>query len=147
MERDAFPGFLRMKALGNLVPPSMMMRLIVGLLALFGGFWTAFVLIFLNESRTTRCWVGSFTYDLVLHWYQRIGYSPFHHRCLFTLFASVFAGSYLSTCWFERIHFLPFLAHQRTLHSQVTEQACHDGSCGYDPPQCCAIGPLHFGPW
>jgi hypothetical protein len=59
MERDAFPGFLRMKALGNLVPPSMMMRLIVGLLAIFGGFWAAFILIFLNEDRLTRCWVWS----------------------------------------------------------------------------------------
>jgi hypothetical protein len=59
MERDAFPGFLRMKALGNLVPPSMMMRLIIGLLALFGGFWAAFILIFLNEDRLTRCWVWS----------------------------------------------------------------------------------------
>jgi len=59
MERDAFPGFLRMKALGNLVPPSMMMRLIVGLLAMFGGFWAAFILIFLNDDRQTRCWVSS----------------------------------------------------------------------------------------
>lgn len=59
MERDAFPGFLRMKALGNLVPPSATMRLIVGLLAMFGGFWAAFILIFLNEDRATRCWVGS----------------------------------------------------------------------------------------
>lgn len=60
MERDAFPGFLRMKALGNLVPPSMMMRLILGLLAMFGGFWAAFILIFLNEDRRTRCWVSPF---------------------------------------------------------------------------------------
>lgn len=60
MERDAFPGFLRMKALGNLVPPSMMMRLIIGLLAMFGGFWAAFILIFLDKSRLTRCWVSSF---------------------------------------------------------------------------------------
>jgi hypothetical protein len=50
MERDAFPGFLRQKALGNLVPPSMMMRLIIGLLSLFGGFWAAFVLIFLEST-------------------------------------------------------------------------------------------------
>ncbi|KAJ9130487.1 Regulator of G protein signaling superfamily [Coniochaeta hoffmannii] len=57
MERDAFPGFLRMKALGNLIPPTLIMRLIVGLVAMFGAFWTAFVLIFLNASRTTRCWV------------------------------------------------------------------------------------------
>lgn len=57
MERDAFPGFLRSKAMGNLVPPSMMLRLIIGLLALFGAFWTGFILIFLDYSRTTRCWV------------------------------------------------------------------------------------------
>ncbi|KAM7224518.1 protein rax1 [Rhypophila decipiens] len=57
MERDAFPGFLRMKALGNLIPPTLIMRLILGLVSIFGGFWAAFVLIFLNESRTTRLWL------------------------------------------------------------------------------------------
>ncbi|KAK0384181.1 hypothetical protein NLU13_8269 [Sarocladium strictum] len=57
MERDAFPGFLRMKALGNLIPPTLIMRLIVGLLAMFGGFWSAFILIFLDKSRETRCWL------------------------------------------------------------------------------------------
>ncbi|KAF2813027.1 regulator of G protein signaling superfamily [Mytilinidion resinicola] len=57
MERDAFPGFLQSKGLGNIVPPSMMMRLIIGLLALFGGFWTAFILIFRDASRSTRCWI------------------------------------------------------------------------------------------
>jgi hypothetical protein len=64
MERDAFPGFLRSKALGNLVPPSIMVRLILGLLALFGAFWTGFTLIFLNYSRQTRCWVSS----LIVWW-------------------------------------------------------------------------------
>jgi hypothetical protein len=59
MERDAFPGFLRAKALGNLVPISLMARLIVGLLALFGGLWAAFILIFLGKSRTERCWVSN----------------------------------------------------------------------------------------
>ncbi|KAJ4394121.1 Bud site selection protein, Revert to axial protein 1 [Gnomoniopsis smithogilvyi] len=57
MERDAFPGFLRMKALGNLIPPTLILRLIIGLVSMFGGFWAAFVLIFLNESRLTRCWL------------------------------------------------------------------------------------------
>ncbi|KAF4550731.1 Regulator of G protein signaling domain-containing protein 1 [Elsinoe fawcettii] len=57
MERDAFPGFLRMKALGNVVQPSMLLRLIVGLVALFGAFWTSFILIFLDYGRATRCWV------------------------------------------------------------------------------------------
>lgn len=57
MERDAYPGFLRAKALGNLVPPSLVMRLIIGLLAMFGAFWTSFILIFLDYSRAWRCWV------------------------------------------------------------------------------------------
>ncbi|KAI9682235.1 MAG: Bud site selection protein, Revert to axial protein 1 [Caeruleum heppii] len=57
MERDAFPGFLRAKALGNLVPPSMMLRLIIGLVSTFGGLWTSFILIFLNYSRQTRLWL------------------------------------------------------------------------------------------
>ncbi|KAL2129582.1 hypothetical protein VTI74DRAFT_7570 [Chaetomium olivicolor] len=57
MERDAFPGFLRMKALGNLIPPTLIMRLILGLVSMFGGFWAAFILIFINESRTTRLWL------------------------------------------------------------------------------------------
>lgn len=57
MERDAFPGFLRAKALGNIVAPSMMLRLIAGLIALFGALWTSFVLIFLDASRSRRCWI------------------------------------------------------------------------------------------
>ena len=58
MERDAFPGFLRMKALGNLVPPSMMFRLIGGLFALFAALWVGFVLIFLDYPRHLRVWVS-----------------------------------------------------------------------------------------
>jgi hypothetical protein len=57
MERDAFPGFLRMKALGNLIPPTLILRLIVGLVSMFGGFWAAFILIFLNENRSVRLWL------------------------------------------------------------------------------------------
>lgn len=58
MERDAFPGFLRSKALGNLVPSSVMARLVVGLLSMFGGFWAAFALIFLDiKPRGTRLWL------------------------------------------------------------------------------------------
>lgn len=58
MERDAFPGFLRAKALGNLVPTSMTLRLVIGLLAMFGAFWAGFILIFLNYDRQTRAWVS-----------------------------------------------------------------------------------------
>jgi hypothetical protein len=58
MERDAYPGFLQAKGLGNLVTQSMMMRLIVGLISFFAASWAAFILIFLDKSRSTRCWVG-----------------------------------------------------------------------------------------
>lgn len=57
MERDAFPGFLRQKALGNLIPATLILRLGIGLISMFGGFWAAFVLIFLNKSRLIRLWV------------------------------------------------------------------------------------------
>ncbi|KAF1851557.1 regulator of G protein signaling superfamily [Cucurbitaria berberidis CBS 394.84] len=57
MERDAYPGFLQNKGLGNLVPQSMMLRLIIGLISFFAAIWTSFILIFLNKSRATRCWV------------------------------------------------------------------------------------------
>lgn len=57
MERDAFPGFLRMRALANLTPPTMILHLVLGLLSLFAAFWVGFVLIFLDMDRKTRAWV------------------------------------------------------------------------------------------
>lgn len=63
MERDAFRPFLKAKGLGNLVPPSMMIRLVAGMISLFAALWAAFVLIFLNYSRQPRCWVR-FTFFL-----------------------------------------------------------------------------------
>ncbi|ESZ97304.1 hypothetical protein SBOR_2332 [Sclerotinia borealis F-4128] len=87
MERDAFPGFLRMKALGNLVPPSMMLRLIIGLLSMFAAFWVGFILIFLNYPHHTRVWlIIPFTigvYALCSHQYALdpiialVGYSEY----------------------------------------------------------------------
>lgn len=58
MERDAFPGFLQAKALGNLVPLSILVRLIIGLLSLGGGFWAGYYCILRMISRSTRCWVS-----------------------------------------------------------------------------------------
>lgn len=57
MERDAFPGFLRAKALGNLVPPSSFLRLCLGLLGMFGAFWAGFACILLDKPKHIRCWV------------------------------------------------------------------------------------------
>ncbi len=61
MERDAFPGFLRARAFGNLVPTSSTLRLILGLLPIFAAFWVAFVMIFLDYSRLIRVWVSFIT--------------------------------------------------------------------------------------
>ena len=58
MERDAFPGFLRAKVFGNIVPPSRFLRLVLGLIAFFAGMWAAFVLIFLDKPKRIRCWVS-----------------------------------------------------------------------------------------
>jgi hypothetical protein len=57
MERDAFPGFLQAKALGNLVPLSLLIRLIIGLSSLMAGFWGGYYMILRDEPRRTRCWV------------------------------------------------------------------------------------------
>ncbi|KAL8836697.1 MAG: hypothetical protein Q9170_002829 [Blastenia crenularia] len=55
MERDAFPGFLEAKALGNLVPPSLFLRLVVGLIITTVALWLAYTLIFFNAPKHIRC--------------------------------------------------------------------------------------------
>ncbi|KAL2808382.1 RGS domain protein [Aspergillus granulosus] len=57
MERDAFPGFLQAKALGNLVPLSIMARLAFALISFGGGFWGAFYVVLRDKPRHIRCWV------------------------------------------------------------------------------------------
>lgn len=57
MERDAFPGFLQAKALGNLVPLSIVVRLAFALINFGGGFWGAFYVVLKDKSRHIRCWV------------------------------------------------------------------------------------------
>lgn len=57
LEREIFPGFLATKALGNLVPLGALVRMVAGLVAVFGAVWTGFCLIFLDYSRTERVWV------------------------------------------------------------------------------------------
>ena len=64
MERDAFPGFLRAKAFGNLVPPSSFLRLCLGLLGIFGAFWAGFACILLDKPKHIRCWVSPTTEPL-----------------------------------------------------------------------------------
>lgn len=57
MERDAFPGFLQAKALGNLVPLSIVARLAFALISFGGGFWGAFYVVLRPKPRHIRCWV------------------------------------------------------------------------------------------
>ena len=114
MERDAFPGFLNSKALGNLVPPSMMLRLIVGLLAMFGGFWAAFILIFLNKPRYIRCWVSVLFYGCIVNnLINKImtGRPTLHDRDLCPYLPAVYAGPNPSICGLQRIHLYVIRAH------------------------------------
>ncbi|ODN75232.1 hypothetical protein L202_06424 [Cryptococcus amylolentus CBS 6039] len=58
LEQDAFPRFLRAKAFANLTPFGSVVRLIAGLLCLWGAFVLAFSLIFLDwKPRLTRLWL------------------------------------------------------------------------------------------
>ncbi|TNY18001.1 RGS domain-containing protein [Rhodotorula diobovata] len=58
MEGDSFPRFLRAKAFGNLTPLSGVVRLVVGLFALWAGLATAFAFIFLDaKPKVRRLWV------------------------------------------------------------------------------------------
>jgi hypothetical protein len=58
MERDAFPGFLQAKALGNLVPLSIIIRLSVGLASFGAAFWGGYYMILTDQPRHIRCWVS-----------------------------------------------------------------------------------------
>lgn len=59
LEQDAFPRFLRAKAFGNLTPLGSFVRLIAGLLLLWGGFVLGFSLIFLDHKpKRDRLWVS-----------------------------------------------------------------------------------------
>ena len=58
MERDAFPGFLQAKALGNLVPLSIIIRLSVGLASFGAAFWGGFYMILTDQPKHVRCWVS-----------------------------------------------------------------------------------------
>lgn len=61
IERHEFPKFLDYKGLGNLVQSSRRSRLFIGLLAMFGGFWTGFIYILLDTPSQNRNWVSIFS--------------------------------------------------------------------------------------
>jgi hypothetical protein len=126
MERDAFPGFLRSKALGNLVPASVMMRLIIGLLAMFGGFWAAFALIFLDITpKSTRLWVnllkavGEFWHKLIFF----VAHFALHNWRILLDSASVLTGSHNGPGRDKRIHVHGVLCYQRAICTRPLGEA------------------------
>jgi hypothetical protein len=150
MERDAFPGFLRMKALGNLIPPTLIMRLILGLVAMFGAFWTAFILIFLDESRRTRLWVCSF----LLAFIQRseadpleLAHTAVHGRRIQLGLLSILAGPSIGAHRPKRVHALQLLPDQRAICSPAARSTCDHGPCGDRHRRCCTLCTLHSCAW
>lgn len=132
MERDAFPGFLRAKALGNIVAPSMMLRLITGLIALFGALWTAFVLIFLDASRSRRCWeILPFTvgvYLLATHQYMLdpilalAGYSEYTFMTFSRVKEPFVRYAHSQQCKIGGVY-------ANLISQETTQQACTDVPC------------------
>lgn len=141
MERDAFPGFLRMKALGNLVPPSMMMRVLIGLLAMFAGFWVAFILIFLDYPRHTRAWVSSISpgpLEPVANMYT--AHSAIHNRRLCPLLPPIPPRPHPRPCRPQRIHLLHILPNPRALRPQTPQQARPHGVSSHHTNRRCTRG-------
>jgi hypothetical protein len=97
MQRDAFRDFLYRKGLGNLVPASLMTRMIAGLFFMFAAWWISFTFVFLDEDRNTRCWVSNFSRwhpsAAILTWIR----SFFHLLWAFT--CSVRINSCLTRSW------------------------------------------------
>jgi len=127
MERDAFPGFLRHKALGNIVQPSMMLRLIVGLVSLFAALWTSFVLIFLDYSRQTRCWVSFYRSPFLV--FREciliiIADTAVRRGCLFSRFASIYARPCARFHGLVGVYVHVIPAHQGAFCEEIAQQAC-----------------------
>jgi hypothetical protein len=126
MERDAYPGFLQAKGLGNLVTQSMMMRLIVGLISFFAAIWAAFILIFLDKSRSTRCWVRSTMFLPQLSANNSSAHPSFHSRHLPHLHTPVHARPHHRPGRLQRVHSLRLQQDPRTVRPQDSQQALTD---------------------
>lgn len=58
MQCDHFCAFLTSKALGNTNPFGSVIRIVIGVIAMFAAFWVGFILIFLDwKPRATRVWL------------------------------------------------------------------------------------------
>lgn len=148
MERDAFPGFLRMKALGNLIPPTLILRLIIGLVSMFGGFWAGFVLIFLDKSRLVRLWVGilSKSPDFGRSLTVALAHPALHSGRLFSCLVPIFVGSSSSSDRSERVHPFQFLPCPRAICSQAARETSTHGPSRDGPRRCSLTRTFHPGP-
>lgn len=147
MERDAFPGFLRMKALGNLIPPTLIMRLIIGLVSMFGGFWAAFVLIFLDSSRLTRLWVRR---TLSRSEFQPLltltpAHFALHAWRLLPRVVSVFPRSHTGSHRPERVHAFQLLPGAGAVRPQAACKTRPDGPSRDGYSGCSTTGSVHPG--
>lgn len=152
MERDAFPGFLRSKALGNLVPPSVKARLVLGLLGMFGGFWAGFACIFLAKPKHIRSWVScSSQAKMPLSWmptnHSHSAHTPLHHRSLLPRIPTILHRPHPRASRLQRIHLHELRPHQRTIRPSLAEQTRFHGTSLYRSHRCRHNNPLHLRAW
>lgn len=158
MEADVFPRFLRAKAFGNLTPISALVRLSLGLLALWAGLATGFSFIFLDQDRQKRLWVSTLYLDgtasgsalTMVPDLVRTGDPPIHHRDPADRLTPIRAGPDPRATRPERDNALPHHPYPRAIRPQVTtatrsrrrasgraHHGCIDGTiclCAWSPP-------------
>jgi len=148
MERDAFPGFLRSKALGNLVPASLMVRLILGALSMFGGFWAGFACILLAKPKHLRCWVSPpwspFAKRLLT---SILAYPSLYRRCLLSCLAPVRARPSDCPPRLQRVHIHDLVSYSRAFCAKVAQQTHHNGICGHPRSRCAASCAFRLCAW
>ena len=146
MERDAFPGFLRAKAFGNLVPPNSFLRLCLGLLGMFGGFWAGFACILLDKPKHIRCWVSivEVPYRTQSAKALLIAHSPLHYWRICIGISTIRYRSYTCTRRVKRIYIHELVTHKRTLRAKNAYPKGNHGTDKYYLDRCLHHCPLHF---
>lgn len=150
MERDAFPGFLRSKALGNLVPPSLFVRLCLGLLGMFGGFWAGFACILLDSPKHIRSWVSkltSFEPTFCLFANYPLAHPPLHNRRLLPRFPTILPRPDPRTRRFKRIHIHELVPHQGAVCQTTSQQARSHGLVLHGPHRSVSDCAVHLRAW
>jgi hypothetical protein len=148
MERDAFPGFLRSKALGNLVPPSIKARMVIGLLGMFGGFWAGFACIFLDKPKHIRCWVSILILTPCYSQLTLFSADPtLHHWRLCAGLPTISYRSRPCAPGLQRVHVYELCSNQRALCSSSPQQTRSHGAGLHDSRWCGYHNTLHICAW